>query len=115
MLPLKTGAAFLALRAGVPVVPVAITGSEHVWTLPRGWRVWHHPHVHVVFGEPYRPRVPAGLSTRHAMRIVADEMACRIAALLPEAYRGRYRFGGASTSDEAGGYDETPALPAGAL
>lgn len=116
MLPLRTGAAWLALRAGVPVVPVAITGSERVWTLPRGWRVWHHPHVHVVFGEPYRPGVPAGLSTREAMRRAADEMAQRIAALLPEAYRGRYRTGSGSSTGtgDSTGHDETP-LPAGAL
>ena len=114
MLPLRTGAAWLALRAGVPVVPVAITGSERVWTLPRGWRVWHHPHVHVVFGEPYRPRVPSGVSTREALRRAADEMAHRIATLLPEAYRGRYWTPPGFGSGECGDHDEAP-LPAGAL
>lgn len=110
MLPLRPGAAWLALRADVAVVPVAISGSEHVWTLPRGWRIWHHPHVHVVFGEPYRPRVPAGLSTRQAMRLAADEMAHRIAALLPEAYRGPYR----PCLDDRGSEDDDR-LPAGVL
>jgi 1-acyl-sn-glycerol-3-phosphate acyltransferase len=31
LLPAKTGAAYLADRAGVPILPVAITGSEKVW------------------------------------------------------------------------------------
>jgi hypothetical protein len=46
--------------------------------------------VTVTFGEPYRPQIPAGLSTKAGYQAVADEMGRRIAALLPEDYRGSY-------------------------
>jgi 1-acyl-sn-glycerol-3-phosphate acyltransferase len=90
LLPFKAGVGFLALRSGAPVLPLALTGSERVWHPRRGWRPWHRPRVTLTFGEPYRPLAPAGLSTKAAYQAVADEMGRRIAALLPEAYRGAY-------------------------
>ncbi|HST88107.1 MAG TPA: lysophospholipid acyltransferase family protein [Ktedonobacterales bacterium] len=90
MLPVKTGAAWLALKTGAAVVPIAITGTERVWTPARGWRPWHRPPVRVTFGQPYRPMPPAGLPTRAALRAVAEDMAHRIAAMLPPEYRGYY-------------------------
>lgn len=47
------GVAFIALRAGVPVVPVGIAGTEKA--LPRGARVPRFPRVTIVFGEPVQP------------------------------------------------------------
>lgn len=47
------GAAFLALRAGVPVVPVGIDGTAKA--LPRGARLPRFPQVKIVFGEPIDP------------------------------------------------------------
>jgi 1-acyl-sn-glycerol-3-phosphate acyltransferase len=88
MLPLKTGAAWLALRSGCQVVPVGIYGTERVWHWSRGWRPWRRPLVHVVFGAPYVPQAPAGVSLKVALQAVTDEMGHRIAALLPEEYRG---------------------------
>jgi 1-acyl-sn-glycerol-3-phosphate acyltransferase len=35
--PLHSGAAFVALRAGVPVVPVALTGIARMWPLGARW------------------------------------------------------------------------------
>jgi 1-acyl-sn-glycerol-3-phosphate acyltransferase len=93
MLPVKTGAAWLAWHTGATVVPVAITGTEILWTPGRGWRLWQfwrRSRVSVVFGEPYRPVWPAGVAPKLAWRSAADEMALRIAALLPEGYRGVY-------------------------
>jgi 1-acyl-sn-glycerol-3-phosphate acyltransferase len=88
MLPLKTGAAWLALRSGCLVVPVGICGTERVWHWSRGWRPWRRPLVHVVFGAPYVPQAPAGVSLKVALQAVTDEMGHRIAALLPGEYRG---------------------------
>ncbi|HKB48320.1 MAG TPA: lysophospholipid acyltransferase family protein, partial [Ktedonobacterales bacterium] len=90
MLPVKTGAAWLALRSDALVVPVAISGSESVWMTKRGWRLGKRPRVVLTYGEPYRPTVPHGGSRRAALDAVADEMARHIAALLPAAYRGAY-------------------------
>jgi 1-acyl-sn-glycerol-3-phosphate acyltransferase len=90
MLRARSGAAFLALRAGAMVLPVGITGTERVWSPSRGWRIWHRARVTVTFGEPYMPRAPAGLSAKASNQMVADDMGRRIAVLLPEAYRGYY-------------------------
>lgn len=51
--PLKTGAAWLAARASVPVVPVAIWGSQHAMPMD-GMRVRRAP-IRVVVGAPTDP------------------------------------------------------------
>lgn len=48
--PLKTGAAWLAVRASVPVVPVAIWGSQHAMPMD-GMRIRRAP-IRVVVGAP---------------------------------------------------------------
>ena len=52
--PLKTGAAWLAVRAAVPVVPVAIWGSQHAMPMD-GMRIRRAP-IRVVVGAPIDPR-----------------------------------------------------------
>lgn len=82
----EPGTALLALRSGVPILPVAIWGTEKV-KLPRdllrrqpGW---------VRIGEPFT--LPASKRvTRQQIEAGTREIMERIAALLPEQYRGRY-------------------------
>ncbi|MFI5273314.1 MAG: lysophospholipid acyltransferase family protein [Ktedonobacterales bacterium] len=81
------GAAYLALRTGVPVVPVAISGTRQVFKgLHYGpWR----PEVIIRYGHP----VTFGSGGRVAKENVAratDDIMYRIAALLPPAQRGPY-------------------------
>jgi 1-acyl-sn-glycerol-3-phosphate acyltransferase len=90
MLPLKSGAAWLALRSRATVVPLAIIGAEQVWIAGRGWRPGRRPRVRVVFGEPYRPAEPAGAGHKGDLAATAAEMGRRVAALLPPSYRGPY-------------------------
>jgi 1-acyl-sn-glycerol-3-phosphate acyltransferase len=88
----QPGAAMLALRSGATILPIGISGSEYVWTrrgLP--WNLFRRWPVEVHVGEPYRPTVPPGASQKQALALVGEEMMRRIAALLPEAYRGYYR------------------------
>jgi 1-acyl-sn-glycerol-3-phosphate acyltransferase len=47
------GVAFIAIRAGVPVVPVGIVGTEKAW--PPGRRLPRLVHVTVRYGEPVYP------------------------------------------------------------
>lgn len=47
------GAAFLALRNGVPIVPVGIAGTDRI--KPKGSRAVHFPKVVISFGEPVLP------------------------------------------------------------
>ena len=98
MAPFKSGAAWLALRAGAPILPVGIWGSERVWTPKRNWRFWRRPHVTVFFGEPYTPQIefnPAvsyGSATKFMLQAITDEMGYRVADLLPKQYRGFYTY-----------------------
>ncbi|KAA0929698.1 lysophospholipid acyltransferase family protein [Streptomyces apricus] len=50
LLPFKDGAFRFAVRAGVPVVPVAMWGAQHV--LPKGASLPRNARVRVVFGAP---------------------------------------------------------------
>lgn len=83
----KRGAAFLAVRAGVPVLPVGIVGARSIrGTLARGRRA----HVSVRIGAPFRlPPLAPGPRSRQLQAHV-DAMMARVADLLPRAYRGRY-------------------------
>lgn len=87
------GAGFLARKSAAPIVPVAVWGSEGV--LPKG-ASWprHDSHVHIVFGDPFLlpERNPDGTVMDHQQS--ADYMMSRVAALLPERYRGVFGPGG---------------------
>jgi 1-acyl-sn-glycerol-3-phosphate acyltransferase len=48
--PLFDGAAFIAVKAGVPVIPLGIAGSERV--MPKGAKFIRPAKIHVVVGEP---------------------------------------------------------------
>lgn len=61
---LREGAAYLALRAGVPVVPVGIGGSERA--MPRGSAVPKPRRIDLVVGTPVYPPVPAEGDGEHA-------------------------------------------------
>jgi 1-acyl-sn-glycerol-3-phosphate acyltransferase len=49
----NSGAAFIAMRAGIPVIPVGIHGTADV--LPPGARLPRFPRVTFVYGEPVHP------------------------------------------------------------
>ncbi len=67
--PLYEGAAFVAARTGVPLIPVGIGGSE--WAMPRGSRRISPVKVVMVVGEPILPPArPEG--SRLPRRAVAD-------------------------------------------
>ncbi len=56
--PLFEGAAFLAARCQVPIVPVGIGGSERA--MPKGSKMIYPRRVHVIIGPPLRVAVPEG-------------------------------------------------------
>lgn len=75
------GAAFLALRAGVPIVPTAFVGTERLW--PRGARFPRRGRVTISFGAPIDPAsvMPdAGRKerVREITRIVMEAIAAEI-------------------------------------
>lgn len=90
------GAGLFAVRSNVPIVPCAITGSER---LPFNGAKQHrrsetmpdpgHRGVRVAFGEPFT--VPAEIDgVRTNAESATHYMMSRVAALLPEPYRGIY-------------------------
>jgi 1-acyl-sn-glycerol-3-phosphate acyltransferase len=90
----RTGAAHLALTAGVPIVPVGLRGTERIQ--PIGARVPRVVKVQVAFGEPIDPQGRyAGMPLGKARRLLTDEVMASIRAL--------------SGQEEAGVYNERPA------
>lgn len=63
--PFKPGAAHLAIRCGVPLVPVFVAGTREVWPIGRisprllVWRRLQRRRVDVHFGAPIQPGVEA--------------------------------------------------------
>ncbi|MBM6403945.1 1-acyl-sn-glycerol-3-phosphate acyltransferase [Phycicoccus sp. CSK15P-2] len=107
---LKDGAAFLALRTGAPLVPVAHWGLHRVSTVGPRWSLRRGRWVGVVVGEPLSPRpgeTPAELTGRlhEALRSLVEELLDRYpdppspptAAWWWPAHRG----GGAPQADAA--------------
>ena len=73
----RGGAAFLSLRAGVPVVPVHLAGTDRIY--PRGAKRLQPGSTTVTFGHPLRP-APGDDARRFAVTIEAA-----VAALADEA------------------------------
>ena len=83
----KPGAAYLAQRANVPIVPCAITNTENIGAALL--RLRRQP-ISLTFGPPFHlPPLP-GLGQSQRLDRYTDEIMCRIAALLPEKYWGVY-------------------------
>jgi len=77
------GMAMIALRTGVPVMPVAIWGSEKALKEFR-------PRVTIRYGEPVILK-PKGIKiTRQDIDDATDQVMRRIASMLPPEYRGVY-------------------------
>lgn len=81
------GAALVAGRTDVPILPVGISGSEQLFCWPRaGLR----PTVRVAVGQPFRltPAEKGAARVTHSAN--TDLMMHEIADLLPQSYRGFY-------------------------
>ncbi len=80
------GVGYLALKAGVSVLPVGLFGSEHVsiTRLPTG----PAKRICLKFGKPFRLDPSEEMSRQQAAEWAAWEMLSRIARLLPERYLG---------------------------
>jgi len=77
------GLGMIALRSGVPVVPVAIWGSEKVLKE-------FGPRVTVCYGEPLVFKPKGAKMTREDIDNATEEVMRAIAAMLPPQYRGVY-------------------------
>jgi 1-acyl-sn-glycerol-3-phosphate acyltransferase len=77
------------VKSGFPIVPAAVTGTEDR-LVKQNIRHLRRSHIRVRAGEPFMLNVHHGAGREKAYREATDEIMCRIAALLPERYRGAY-------------------------
>jgi 1-acyl-sn-glycerol-3-phosphate acyltransferase len=83
--PAYPGSALIAMRGGVPVLPVGISGTERVKGM--GW-VFRRPHITINIGRSFH--LPAENFTRAELAENTTLIMERIAELLPPKYRGVY-------------------------
>ena len=81
-----TGCALIALKTGVPLVPVSIRGTEKLKGI--GWIT--RPKVTITFGKPFALPPVTGKPTEEKLRELTDYIMGKIASVLPPEYRGRY-------------------------
>lgn len=82
--PLFDGAAYVAAKAGVPIIPVGIGGSARV--MPRGARFIHPRKVHVVIGRPIvAERNARGRVPRAEVAAMSAELHAELQRLFDEA------------------------------
>ena len=84
----KSGVAYLAIKSQVPILPVAITGTERIRSFAR----LPVPlcSVKVRIGQPFSLPVIEGRLNRPVLEGLTDMVMSRVAALLPPEYRGYY-------------------------
>lgn len=85
----RHGASYLAAKAGVPIYPVALSGTEDTLVKHR-LRHLKKVNVRARIGDAF---VLAPLDSKNrqaALENYTDEIMCQIAALLPPSYRGIY-------------------------
>jgi 1-acyl-sn-glycerol-3-phosphate acyltransferase len=94
--PLFDGAVYVATKAGVPIVPVAIAGTERV--MPRGARFVRPAKVHVVIGPALAPpRAPeGGRVSRQAMSDTTEALRAELQRLFDQAQTRVAPRGGAN-------------------
>jgi 1-acyl-sn-glycerol-3-phosphate acyltransferase len=85
----KPGGVYLAWKAGVPVLPVALTGTEDAQVADR-LKHFKRLEIKIVAGQPFTLPPVKGKDRDAAMQEYTDEVMCRIAALLPPDRRGVY-------------------------
>ena len=84
--PLYEGAAYLAARTGVPIVPVGIGGSEAA--MPKGARFLKPVKVHLVVGPPLAAEYDeAGRVPRRAVRELTERLRSELQRLFDEAQK----------------------------
>jgi 1-acyl-sn-glycerol-3-phosphate acyltransferase len=86
----KPGVSYLATRLGQPIIPVAISGTEDKVIFGNLKRL-RRSHIVLKAGPAFTlPPLPRQ-NRDVVLKQYTDEIMCRIAALLPEKYRGVYQ------------------------
>lgn len=87
LIPAHPGAGYVALRSGVPIVPVAISGTRQIF---KGLHYGpFRPAVTIRYGKPFTLGA-GGKVSKEELGPATDEIMRRIAAMLPPEQRGAY-------------------------
>jgi 1-acyl-sn-glycerol-3-phosphate acyltransferase len=81
----KTGAAYLATRASIPILPAVIWGTEQI---KHNLRKFKRTTVHIRIGEPFH--LPAGRAGAEELQQYTEQIMLRLASMLPPEYWGVY-------------------------
>jgi 1-acyl-sn-glycerol-3-phosphate acyltransferase len=84
----EPGAGFIAQKAGVPILPVGLTGTREC--LPKGGRWPRRVPVSITFGKPFLVAAKRPDGTRVSHQEAADAIMLEIAELLPPHQRGAF-------------------------
>ncbi len=85
----KPGGIYLAWKAGVPILPAALTGTEDAVVVDR-LKHFRRLDIKAAAGKVFTLPPAHGKDRDALVQQYTDEVMCRIAALLPEERRGAY-------------------------
>lgn len=86
VMPLFDGAAYIAVKAGVPIIPLGIGGSEKV--MPKGKKMIYPRKCVLVVGEPIiAPVDDTGRVPRSAVKELTEQLTTELQRLFDEAQR----------------------------
>jgi len=87
--PAKNGAAYLAMTADVPILPVGLTGMDNIWD---NWFRGIKPKLQINIGKSFVVgALPKDRIKRNeALKKTGDEIMFQIAVLVPDRYRGEF-------------------------
>jgi len=81
------GAAFLAMKSGALIVPIAMTGTENENIYNRRW--WQRARVTLSVGKPFQ--LEKQVDRQKMLRDGTNQIMEALASLLPESYQGNYK------------------------
>lgn len=86
----KPGVAYFSMKTGVPIVPIALAGTEDRMIL-ENLKHFRKSKIVVNAGPAFTlPSVRGQQNNDEVLQAATDEIMCRIAVMLPEKYRGFY-------------------------
>ena len=103
---LKSGAVRLSMGAGVPIIPVAVWGTQRIWTKKKKPDLKRRKYpIHVKFGEPYY--VPKGSDVDAAeveLKVKMVQLLHSVQSNYPHSHEGQWwapaRLGGTAITSE---------------
>lgn len=87
--PAKKGAAYIAMTAKVPILPMSIIGMDNIW---KNWFKGVKPNLEITIGRPFTlGKIPSNKDEReNALQDAGDTIMLKIAELLPKKWHGEF-------------------------